>query len=133
LPIDDDLIGGGGADSLSGGNNADDLSGGAGADSLFGGNGKDRLTGGKGNDQLSGEAGADSFIFAPGDGNDTVLDFVSLEDLLDVSAFGFADGAAVLAVTADQNGSAVISLSAGNSITLDGVLTASLDQADFIV
>ncbi len=43
------------------------------------------------------------------------------------------DGAAVLAATSDQNGSAVITLSASDSITLDGVLTASLDQAGFIV
>ena len=62
-----------------------------------------------------------------------MTDFLSLTDVLDVSDFGFADGAAVLAATENQGGSAVITLSAGESITLEGVLKAELDQADFIV
>ena len=76
---------------------------------------------------------ADTFVLEVGGGHDLVTDFLSLTDVLDVSDFGFADGAAVLAATSNVNGSAVITLSPGETVTLDGVLKAELDQADFIV
>ncbi|MGV8855165.1 MAG: cadherin domain-containing protein [Devosia sp.] len=50
----------------------DYIDGGAGADSIWAGGGDDILVGGTGNDLLEGEAGNDTFIYAAGDGSDTV-------------------------------------------------------------
>jgi VCBS repeat-containing protein len=91
---DDVLYGGAGADQLAGNLNddilhgeegADVLYGGGGADALYGGAGDDRLEGDAGNDVLIGGAGndvlvggggnADSFVFQPGAGHDTVEDY----------------------------------------------------------
>jgi Ca2+-binding RTX toxin-like protein len=88
---DEDLLfGGNGADQLSGGSGddiidgsagTDLLDGGAGNDILDGGTGEDELLGGAGNDQLAGGSGADvlvggegsdSYLFALGDGADTI-------------------------------------------------------------
>lgn len=64
----------------------DTLEGGSGNDALFGEDGNDVLLGGADNDTLQGDAGADSltggagddvFIYAEGDGNDTITDFNS--------------------------------------------------------
>lgn len=129
----DRLEGGRQNDVLRGGPGADDLLGGGGADRLFGGTGPDTIIGGGGNDQLQGGGGPDIFIFTTGGGEDVVTDFLSLTDLLDVSDFGFSSAAEVLAATNNDNGSAVITLSVGESVTLDGVLKESLDPADFIL
>ena len=71
----DYLSGGQGADRLFGGLGNDTLIGGAGSDRLFGGPGSDMLRGGAGNDILTGGAGSDVFVFAAGDGTNTIRDF----------------------------------------------------------
>ncbi len=71
----DTLIGNGGNDTLIGGNGTDLLLGNAGDDLLYGGNGTDTLEGGLGNDTLTGGYGGDVFVFASGDGTDTITDF----------------------------------------------------------
>ena len=90
---DDTLEGKGGADALIGGNGADTLLGGGGDDSLTGGDGADWLTGGNGLDAMTGGAGNDTFVFlAKGDTGklqataDAILDFVSGQDHIDLSA-----------------------------------------------
>ncbi|MBR9894261.1 hypothetical protein GYB14_21430 [bacterium] len=50
----------------------------------------DVLAGGAGNDLLFGGPGSDRFVFAPDEGNDTVADLQSF-DIIDLTAFGFAD------------------------------------------
>jgi predicted extracellular nuclease/Ca2+-binding RTX toxin-like protein len=79
---DNDVDGGAGDDSLDGGNGDDTLTGGSGNDELIGGNGDDWLAGGTGDDVLSGGGGDDFFVFASGDGTDTVTDFQSGSDLI---------------------------------------------------
>ncbi len=87
------LWGGAGADSINGGlgndkiwgsTGNDTLLGNAGNDSLLGGEGDDKLWGGSGNDTLTGEGGndtlwggtgADTFLYADGDGKDTISGF----------------------------------------------------------
>ena len=71
----DTLIGNAGNDTLIGGNGSDLLFGNAGDDLLNGGNRTDTLEGGLGNDTLTGGNGGDVFVFASGDGTDTITDF----------------------------------------------------------
>lgn len=68
----DTLSGDEGEDVLSGGSGNDVLKGGADDDRLAGDNGDDLLEGGTGNDYLAGGAGNDIYVFARGDGRDTI-------------------------------------------------------------
>ncbi|QDQ26991.1 hypothetical protein FNU76_11800 [Chitinimonas arctica] len=71
---DDSLIGGIGDDMLHGESGRDTLVAGDGDDLLFGDVGDDFLAGGKGTDKLDGGRGANSYLFAKGDGVDTIVD-----------------------------------------------------------
>ena len=91
----DTLLGGAGSDILNGGAGNDTLQGDAGVDTLRGDDGNDRLIGGAGFDTLTGGLGADTFVFGStaeiGNGTnagtrDTITDFVSGVDKIDVSA-----------------------------------------------
>ncbi|HEX8609999.1 MAG TPA: putative Ig domain-containing protein [Telluria sp.] len=62
------------ADTLSGGMGADVIDAKAGDDIVAGGAGDDTISGGRGNDQLRGGAGSDVYLFAVGDGRDTLAD-----------------------------------------------------------
>ncbi|MHA6346682.1 Ig-like domain-containing protein [Roseivivax sp. CAU 1761] len=64
-----------GDDTITGGDGDDTLNGNNGADMLDGGSGADRLAGGFGDDTLTGGSGADIFVFNPGQGAVTILDF----------------------------------------------------------
>ena len=127
---DDMLYGGpgGGDDFLSGGDGNDSLYGGAGNDILDGDGGADLLRGGRENDTLSGGAGDDTFFFAPGGGDDTVLDFGNGEDHIDLTSFEDIRSVADL-VMAQQAGNLVIDLSGqdGGTVTLQDV-----DEADIL-
>lgn len=76
------LTGGDGDDVLLGVGGNDRLTGGIGVDRLDGGDGDDTLTGGAGRDALNGGAGADTYLYARGDGSDTITndDPVSVAD-----------------------------------------------------
>jgi len=80
--------------SLTTGSAADAVSGGTGNDTLIGGAGNDTLTGAAGADRLTGGTGADLFVFGQNLSNavvssasapDTVTDFVSGTDKLQIS------------------------------------------------
>jgi Ca2+-binding RTX toxin-like protein len=66
------LEGGAGDDKLYGGKGDDTLRAGDGNDRLKGGSGDDTLVGGFGNDVLNGGAGNDTYMFALGDGKDSI-------------------------------------------------------------
>lgn len=68
----------------------DALNGDAAADFLVGGAGDDTINGGIGNDSFIGGAGIDMFIFSAAPGNDTIIDFVSGTDKLDLGTFNIA-------------------------------------------
>jgi VCBS repeat-containing protein/ELWxxDGT repeat protein len=119
--------------NLTGNDYSHDIQGNAGANVLTGGTGDDVLQGLAGNDTLFGGAGADHFVFDHGTGQDMVGDFVSGTDKLDLSAFGFANFAAVQAATHDVGGNAVIDLGGGDSVTLSGFLAAQLQSGDVIL
>jgi Ca2+-binding RTX toxin-like protein len=87
------LTGNSANNTLNGGNGNDSLSGNNGSDTLIGGNGNDTLVGGSGNDSLTGGVGADRFTFnSPNQKVDTISDFVTVDDTIEVSAAGFGGG-----------------------------------------
>jgi Hint domain/RTX calcium-binding nonapeptide repeat (4 copies) len=114
----DFLDGGNGADILDGGAGRDTLLGGGGADALFGGGGADELNGGAGDDVITTGAGGDTVFYTPGSGNDIVTDFKPGSDVIDLGALSYT--------VADVNGSAVITVAGGSTITLQGVSAGDL-------
>lgn len=151
----DEIFGGGGYDTLSGGEDNDMLSGDAGndilngdagndalygatgTDTLDGGSGDDLLDGGEGSDTLTGGLGSDTFVFRPGYGKDTVTDFTTSAsaqpgaDLVDMSAFGYADFQALMQDTAQNGNNAVITIDASTALTLQNIQVSALSDADF--
>ena len=134
------LEGGRGNDMLTGGSDDDLIDGGDNKDTLVGGGGNDTLTGGDRDDTLTGGGGDDIFVMTVDMDSDTIVDFKAGGDAdkIDVSAFGITDDWATFkAATFTDTGSATeIDLSGwgGNSetITIEGVVPASLVQADFV-
>jgi Ca2+-binding RTX toxin-like protein len=119
-----DTLGGGDQGDLMFGELGDDvLNGGMGLDTIDGGAGNDTITGGLGGDSLTGGADADTFAFNTPitDGIDTITDFLSGTDTIQVSAAGYGGGlvanGAVTLVIADSLGSA--SSGAGGYFILD--------------
>jgi len=95
----DELIGGEGGDTLNGNGANDTIEGGAGDDTIDGGAGDDTITGGDGSDSLTGSGGADTFVFedvadspgtTPGTDEDTIADFASGTDTIDLSAISLS-------------------------------------------
>lgn len=132
----DTIYAGAGSDTVLGGDGDDEIFNGAGNDTAVGGAGADTIWGSAGNDLLVGQSGDDVFAFAAGNGNDTIDDFALTSatlgetgDVLDLSAFGFANTAAVLAATSDVGGDATIAIAPGQTITLDGLVKSDLQAA----
>lgn len=132
----DTLNGEAGNDRFFGGTGDDNLDGSAGNDTLFGGAGFDTLTGGAGNDLLQGNFNADTFIFADGNGRDTITDFDAINPLEKIDLSGVSaivNAFDLLSNHATQvGGNVLIDTGGGNSITLNGVSLANLDASDFI-
>ena len=86
-----------------------------------------------GNDTLTGAGSNNEFVFAQPIGNDTIYNFNTATDKIDLMGFAsvasFSDVQA--STTTDANGNAVITLGNGETITLIGVHAASLTAADF--
>jgi VCBS repeat-containing protein len=86
-----------------------------------------------GDDTLTGSSGADEFVFAQPVGNDTVYDFDTASDTVDLIGFGIAGFAVLQPLLAnDADGNALITLGGGETITLKGVDAASLTAANFV-
>jgi Ca2+-binding RTX toxin-like protein len=111
------------------------------ADILIGDEGDDRLEGGVGNDLLDGSGGADTFVFAPGFGNDRVENFdadpAGGQDFLDISAFGitaddFSGHVTITGIGADAL--VTINSDPNQTILLAGVgNVATITQQDFVL
>ena len=127
-----------GDDTITGSWGNDRILGGPGNDTLDGGGGDDRLTGGPGADILEGGAGSDTFILGNAhDAGDTILDFTSDEDainingiILDADYVGYSlvqDGAdTIIRVELDDG-------STNDVATLLGVDVGDLSGSDFLV
>jgi Ca2+-binding RTX toxin-like protein len=134
---DDRLHGGQDHDTLDGGAGNDALYGDAGNDSLQGSGGADILIGGTGDDTLNGGVGDDKFVFNPGDGNDSISGFVAgvgSVDVIDVSAYGFADFNELMGYATMSAGNTVFHADgSSDSLTLQNVSMAALSSSDFII
>ena len=130
---DDILTGGGGGDAIAGHVGADQLNGGAGDDVLLGREGDDILTGGAGQDRLLGGVGVDRFVFNPGDGADTVVDYVNGVDRLAFLGFGFADANAVLALASAVGADIRFDLADGGVVLVEGAAALGVAAGDLLV
>lgn len=137
---DDILIGGTGADRLNGGRDNDILIGDA-FDTSFAGN--DTLTAGTGTDLLDGRGGADVFVFAPGQGDNTIaaLDnsgailgagFDPGIDAVQLEGFEFGSRGAVLDALSVEDGDAVL-IAEGTTIRFEGLSPNDLGADDFLL
>ena len=134
-----DLVyGGTGNDEIYGGDHLDLLVGGEGNDTIDGGAGDDFIIGGAGDDELTGGTGADTFIFGSGDGFDTITDFDTANDRIDLTSFDQSIAFSDLMLTAveDENGArtgtmvTLPSAAGGGSIVLEGVTSNDDVTAD---
>lgn len=137
----DTVYGGVGADmideafGLSYYSGANWLDGGAGADTIFADGGNDTIVGGLGDDRLHGEMGGDLFVFEASFGRDTIADFISGADKLQISTSAIADWATLLRYSvfdSANNGLSVQGASKYDSILLYGVTKDGLKQSDVI-
>ena len=131
---DNDLDGGAGNDTLYGGPGGGDdvMAGGLGNDRLFGGQGNDTLIGGPGDDRLAGGPGNDVFVFGPGDQTDTVTDFSSGTDKVDLTAFEIESVEDISMATGDDGVTVDLSDFGGGTI-LFADLTTLPEAGDFLV
>ena len=87
-----------------------------------------------GNDTLTGAGGNNDFVFAQPIGNDTIYNFNVATDKVDL--IGFANVASFNDIKGniadDGHGDTVITIGAGETITLQGINAASLTAADFV-
>ncbi|MDG2356629.1 MAG: cadherin domain-containing protein [Paracoccaceae bacterium] len=151
------IEGGAGSDVIIGGTGDNPLSGNTENDFLIGDLllsnyflGDDTLEGGPGDDLIEGGNGADTFVFSPGDGNDTIAkfsvdlnniieskangrDFEPGKDKLDLVSFGYKDFNEVLSkITNNNEGHAQFSDQDSN-VLFYGVTIEEFSTGDFIL
>jgi len=122
----DIVYGQAGDDYIEAGSGNDMLYGGDGSDRLKGNDGDDILTGGLGNDRLSGDDGSDMFMFAKGDGLDSVDggQGSSWLDIIEISG---------VASALDENGQGgdwTLQIEQGSIISADDVSITLSQDAD---
>jgi Ca2+-binding RTX toxin-like protein len=137
---DDRLNGGEGADTdhLFGEDGNDTLFGGYGDDFLDGGAGNDTLYGGPGKDEMIGGSGADLFRWARGDANgnllqlegvDTIRDFESGVDTIDISHFDAVEATPLTRDRRGEYGNEAFTVVATTDGTTPSHLTLTYDAA----
>ena len=129
---DDILSGSGGSNTLSGLAGNDEIWAGEGNDTLIGGEGNDVLRGQGGDDILFGGVGADVFVFADGEGADTISDF-SDGDRIDLRAVSAITRFEDLQNSAGTDSPEGLRIDTGEGeILVAGQSLANLDLTDFL-
>ena len=109
------------------------LRGNSGDNVLKGLAGADELYGGKGNDRLFGGDDVDMFHFSTGDGKDTIADFVTLVDDVDLSGWKAIQDFMQLFNHAKNDGDGNVVIKAGgDSLTILNMQKGDLDANDFL-
>ena len=85
-----------------------------------------------GDDTLTGAGADDLFVFAQPIGNDVIHNFNAASDQIDLIGFNHVVSFSDLQIADDGNGNAVITLGAGETITLQGVDAASITASNFV-
>ncbi|NVP57268.1 calcium-binding protein [Mycoplana rhizolycopersici] len=117
---------------------ANQLHGNSGNNVIKGGGGNDTIWGHGGNDILTGGGGSDHFVFASGDGKDTITDFTatgSRHDVLDLSSLASITSYADLTKNHMKQVGADVLIDGhnGDTILLTDVKIATLDKGDFVL
>jgi Ca2+-binding RTX toxin-like protein len=87
------------------------------------------IIGNSGNNILTGGGGMDTFVFNPGFGKDTIKDYTAGQDIIQFDHTIFANTAAIVASAADDGqGNAIITAGAANSLTLEHMTVATIQQ-----
>jgi Ca2+-binding RTX toxin-like protein len=116
------------------GENGDDvLNGGAASDTINGGKGIDTINGGMGNDMLTGGKDNDTFVFDNNFGEDTITDFASGSDQIDLTAFNLSGIGDLTIDNSTSPQDTIISSTVGGfgEITLQG-FAGTLTDDEFI-
>ncbi|MEC3863187.1 hypothetical protein VK792_17990 [Mesobacterium sp. TK19101] len=117
-----------GDDDLDGYQGNDMLIGGLGNDTLKGDDGNDTLHGGSGNDRLDGENGNDVFVFLTGGGNDTIRDFGDDTDTLWLGIGGVTSVAEALGFAIDDGRDVTFSFTGGDTLLVEDVSIADIQN-----
>ncbi len=125
----ENAVGGSGNDLLIGNAAANDLKGGAGNDIIYGGGGADSLTGG---------AGADIFVFGASSdsnraGQDTIRDFVSGQDKIDVSAISTLSALQFVNAFSGHAGEAILNYNQSSNLGSLAIDFTGQGLGDFLV
>ncbi len=134
------VLGNSGDDRLRGDGGDDHIDGHAGDDVLDGRGGNDALHGGAGDDTLTGGSGADTFVFTANFGDDTITDFDTSQDVIQIDSNIFSDFDDLMANAEEtggggwwwSSGSDVVITAGSDSITLEGVELDDLSANDFV-
>jgi Ca2+-binding RTX toxin-like protein len=100
-----------------------------------GDSGNDTIGASGGNDTLTGGSGDDLFVFGDSSGDDLITDFTIDEDTLDLSGTvtDFSDAASVTAAASNTAGGLLIDLGGGNSVLLEGLTTADIEDMALVL
>ncbi|MGF6165127.1 VCBS repeat-containing protein [Pseudomonas sp. 2725] len=83
-------------------------------------------------DNLTGSSGADTFVFARPIGNNVIYSFDAAADKIDLIGFTGVNDFADVSIVNDANGNAVLSISADQTITVNGGDAAALSGANLL-
>ena len=130
---DDDVEGGAGKDRIYTWSGDDNVSGGAGNDWISAGSGNDMISGGEGYDALHGGLGNDIFVFASGDGTDTIQDLDRQgDDRIALSVDGISSFEGVMDVASEVGSAVKLNFGDGDALVLLRTDLADLSSDDFL-
>jgi Ca2+-binding RTX toxin-like protein len=125
----DDVVNSVGGNTIGVGNGNDTVFGGA-NDTITIGNGNDQLFAAPGDNWTVGR-GQDTFTFNAGFGANTITDFNTSHDVLQLASVLFPNYAAAMAHTQQVGPNTVMTYDASDTITLSGVAASHLTASNF--